>query len=132
MSILPEILNLAAEDTRCTGIKFYNGEDVEVLTYAQLKKNSLRICSGLLENGFSSGDKIIIATDADREGESIGLEALGYALAGNKDMVVSRAYFSAITKNPLAIFSESGNRVIMISTYFNGNVISIRDKNTIS
>jgi DNA topoisomerase I len=54
-----------------------------------------------LKNSATMADKIIIATDADREGESIGLEALGYALAGNKDMVVSRAYFSAITKEDI-------------------------------
>ena len=40
---------------------------------------------------------IIIATDADREGEAIGLEAITYALQTNKNVAVKRAYFSAIT-----------------------------------
>jgi len=41
--------------------------------------------------------EIIIATDADREGEAIGLEAYNYLLKKNKNAVLSRAYFSALT-----------------------------------
>jgi DNA topoisomerase I len=46
-------------------------------------------------------DSIIIATDADREGEAIGLEAIIYAQSMNKNIVVKRAYFSAITKEDI-------------------------------
>ncbi len=46
-------------------------------------------------------DEIIIATDADREGEAIGLEAINYAKILNKNIKVSRAYFSAITKEDI-------------------------------
>ncbi len=42
-------------------------------------------------------DEVIIATDADREGESIGREALTFIEKTNKKTKVSRAYFSAIT-----------------------------------
>ncbi|MEK6959419.1 MAG: DNA topoisomerase I [archaeon] len=45
--------------------------------------------------------QIIIATDADREGESIGLEALSYAKQTNPNIKVERAYFSAITKEDI-------------------------------
>jgi len=41
--------------------------------------------------------EIIIATDADREGEAIGLEAYNYVLKKNKNATLSRAYFSALT-----------------------------------
>jgi DNA topoisomerase-1 len=52
-------------------------------------------------------EEVIIATDADREGESIGLEALNYAKQTNKSIKVTRAYFSAITKQDIEkSFSE--------------------------
>jgi len=43
-------------------------------------------------------DEIIIATDADREGEAIGLEAYEYLIKKNKNSKLSRAYFSALTE----------------------------------
>ena len=46
-------------------------------------------------------DSIIIATDADREGEAIGLEAINYAQSMNKNIDIKRAYFSAITKEDI-------------------------------
>jgi DNA topoisomerase-1 len=46
-------------------------------------------------------NNIIIATDADREGEAIGLEAINYAKETNKNIKIQRAYFSAITKEDL-------------------------------
>ena len=52
-------------------------------------------------------EEIIIATDADREGEAIGLEAVTYAQKTNPKIKVSRAYFSAITKEDMdKSFSE--------------------------
>lgn len=45
--------------------------------------------------------KIIIATDADREGESIGREAVNIVLNKNPNIDIKRAYFSAITKQEL-------------------------------
>jgi DNA topoisomerase-1 len=46
-------------------------------------------------------DSIIIATDADREGEAIGLEAIMYVQSMNKNIDIKRAYFSAITKEDI-------------------------------
>lgn len=46
-------------------------------------------------------NNIIIATDADREGEAIGLEAINYAKETNKNIKIQRAYFSAITKEDM-------------------------------
>ena len=48
-----------------------------------------------------SAQTIIIATDADREGEAIGLEAVTYAQSTNKNIAVKRAYFSAIAKEDI-------------------------------
>ncbi|MCX6803626.1 MAG: DNA topoisomerase I [Candidatus Diapherotrites archaeon] len=49
----------------------------------------------------SGANNFIVATDADREGESIGLEAITYAQSVNKKINISRAYFSAITKEDM-------------------------------
>ncbi len=55
-------------------------------------------------------DRIIVATDADREGEAIGLEAVNYALDSNKKIEIKRAYFSAITKEDISkSFNELQN-----------------------
>jgi DNA topoisomerase I len=52
-------------------------------------------------------EEIIIATDADREGEAIGLEAIDYARSTNSNLKILRAYFSAITKEDMdKSFSE--------------------------
>ncbi|MDD5162974.1 MAG: DNA topoisomerase I [Candidatus ainarchaeum sp.] len=51
----------------------------------------------LLKKVAPSAEKIIIATDADREGESIGLEALNAVKSVNPKIKVERAIFSAIT-----------------------------------
>jgi len=45
--------------------------------------------------------RIIIATDADREGESIGREAVNILLQKNPKAKIERAYFSAITREEL-------------------------------
>ena len=45
--------------------------------------------------------RVIIATDADREGESIGREAVKIILSKNPKIKIERAYFSAITKDEL-------------------------------
>jgi DNA topoisomerase-1 len=60
-----------------------------------------RDISALLKKYAKEANKVIIATDADREGESIGKEAVGYLQDGNKTIEIKRAYFSAITKDEL-------------------------------
>jgi len=55
-------------------------------------------------------DEIIIATDADREGEAIGVEAYNYLSDKNKSAKVSRAYFSALTEQEVnSAFSKLSN-----------------------
>ncbi len=60
-------------------------------------KKEFRIIDAII-NSAPLAQEIIIATDADREGEAIGLEAILYAQISNKKINVSRAYFSTITK----------------------------------
>ncbi len=55
-----------------------------------------------ISSSATEADEIIIATDADREGEAIGLEAVTYALLGNKNITIKRAYFSAIIKEDIS------------------------------
>ncbi|MFA5763743.1 MAG: DNA topoisomerase I [archaeon] len=80
----------------------WSGVPLEDLINAKViySKKEFRIID-CLKNSATEADKIIIATDADREGEAIGLEAINYALMGNKNIKVSRAYFSAITKEDI-------------------------------
>jgi len=54
-----------------------------------------------LKKAAEEADEVIIATDADREGESIGVEALNFIKGANPKIKVKRAYFSAITKNDI-------------------------------
>jgi DNA topoisomerase-1 len=49
----------------------------------------------------TGAERIIIATDADREGEAIGLEAITFAQQTNKTIDIKRAYFSAIAKEDI-------------------------------
>jgi DNA topoisomerase I len=63
-------------------------------------KKEFRIIDCIINSALEA-DKVIIATDADREGESIGLEAIGYALQSNKKIDIKRAYFSAIAKEDI-------------------------------
>lgn len=47
-------------------------------------------------------ENVIIATDADREGEAIGCEAYNYINEKNKNFNLKRAYFSALTKEEIS------------------------------
>jgi DNA topoisomerase I len=60
---------------------------VETKIIAQLKKERKDL------------KKVIIATDADREGEAIGVEAHDYIYKKNPGFILKRAYFSALTKS---------------------------------
>jgi DNA topoisomerase I len=61
--------------------------------YKEVEK---RIIS-LLKEKRKDLNEIIIATDADREGEAIGLEAYNYVKTKNSTAELKRAYFSALT-----------------------------------
>lgn len=51
----------------------------------------------VLKKFGKKANEIIIATDADREGEAIGVEGLKYIQEVNNKITIKRAYFSAIT-----------------------------------
>lgn len=51
----------------------------------------------LLKKEAKQADKVIIATDFDREGELIGVDALNQIKASNPDVEIKRARFSALT-----------------------------------
>jgi len=71
--------------------------------------NAKDIVSVLKENSDKVGE-VVIATDYDREGEAIGLEALRIIKEKNPKIKVSRAYFSAITEEEiLGAFSKLGS-----------------------
>lgn len=57
--------------------------------------------SGLIRRVAPKVKEVIIATDADREGEAIGLEALNILLEENPKVKVKRAVFSAITEKDI-------------------------------
>ncbi|MDD4250673.1 MAG: DNA topoisomerase I [Candidatus ainarchaeum sp.] len=63
-------------------------------------RKEFRIIDCIIDSALNA-DSLIIATDADREGEAIGLEAIDYALKSNKEIKIKRAYFSAITKEDI-------------------------------
>lgn len=56
----------------------------------------------LLKKKAVNADEVIIATDADREGEAIGVEALRFIKEVNPKIKAKRAYFSAITPKDLS------------------------------
>lgn len=80
--------------------KFANwyGTDLKELAMAEiLYSASEPQIASLLKEKARLAERVIIATDADREGESIGLEAIRYLKEGNPKIKEDRAYFSAIT-----------------------------------
>ncbi|MFH0906010.1 MAG: DNA topoisomerase I [archaeon] len=61
----------------------------------------------ILRQNYKDLEELIIATDADREGEAIGVEAYNYISEKNKNFKISRSYFSAlIDKDVLEAFSN--------------------------
>jgi DNA topoisomerase-1 len=54
-----------------------------------------------LEKLGESADRITVATDYDREGELIGVEALKIAASGKQKIKIDRVHYSAITKEEI-------------------------------
>jgi DNA topoisomerase-1 len=78
------------------------GVDVRKLINSEiLYINTEKEISKTLEEYAPKADYVIIATDADREGESIGLEAVNILRGKNPTLEAKRAYFSAISKEEL-------------------------------
>ena len=73
--------------------------DLKELIWAEPLKvvTAAKIASALKTLG-SQADEVVIATDFDREGELIGVEALNIIRSVNPDIHVKRARFSALTK----------------------------------
>ena len=81
---------------------YWLGTDLKKLIDAQIDYvgKEAAIISALKKIG-KDANEVIIATDADREGESIGVEALNYIKETNPKIKAKRAYFSAITKKDI-------------------------------
>jgi len=77
---------------------YWLGTDLKQLTNAEIEYigKEKQIIS-FLKKMAPEADEVIIATDADREGESIGVEALNFVKEANPKIKIKRAYFSAIT-----------------------------------
>lgn len=78
------------------------GTDLKKLIDAEIKyQGKDRKITNFLKKSGQEANEVIIATDADREGESIGREVLKYILEGNSKIKIKRAYFSAIIKKDI-------------------------------
>ncbi|MDD3178199.1 MAG: DNA topoisomerase I [Candidatus ainarchaeum sp.] len=81
------------------GDKFWSLYTLDLLAdkkflYKEVEKKIINI----LKKERKELTEIIIATDADREGEAIGLEAYNYIKLKNPNANLKRAYFSALTE----------------------------------
>jgi len=82
--------------------KYWLGTDLRKLLNAEIQYKGIeKEIITLLKEKAAFADEVIIATDADREGEAIGFEALYYIRERNPSVIVKRAYFSAITKEDI-------------------------------
>ncbi len=78
--------------------KQWLGTDLRKLVNAEVNYNKTeKSISGLIKKVAPEIKEVIIATDADREGEAIGLEALNILKEINSKVEIKRAIFSAIT-----------------------------------
>ncbi len=81
---------------------YWRGTDLKQLVNAPiLYLPSDPPIANLLREMGKQAKEVIIATDADREGESIGVEALRILQETNPIVPVARAYFSAMTPKEL-------------------------------
>ncbi|MFH0714526.1 MAG: DNA topoisomerase I [Candidatus Diapherotrites archaeon] len=82
--------------------KSWIGPDLRDLVKAEVEYQSTEpSITDLLKKLGEDADKIIVATDDDKEGESIGVEALRYLRQGNPKAKEERARFSAIAPKDL-------------------------------
>ena len=80
----------------------WKGTDVRDLISAEIIYDEAEPnISSAIRASAQEAEKMVIATDADREGESIGLEAISYAKETNEKLKIERAYFSAIIKEDI-------------------------------
>jgi DNA topoisomerase-1 len=82
--------------------KHWLGTDLKKLAFAEVNYvETEKAISGLIKKVAPEVTDVIIATDADREGEAIGLEALNILKEVNPNVSVKRANFSAITEKDI-------------------------------
>lgn len=84
-------------------LKSWKLEVLPYLTYGPLEKKPKE--KGIIrsiKNLAAKADDLCIATDFDREGELIGMDALNMALEANPNLVVTRARYSSFTKTEIA------------------------------
>ena len=83
-------------------LKSWKLEALPYLIYGPVHKNAKeKAIIRSLKNLAKKADSIVIATDFDREGELIGSDALKCIQEVNKDAPVSRARYSAFTKEEI-------------------------------
>jgi DNA topoisomerase-1 len=81
---------------------YWKGTDLKELISAPIDYNqSEPEIAFLLKETGKKVEKVVIATDADREGESIGVEALRILQEANPNVKAERAYFSSMTPKEL-------------------------------
>ncbi|MBS3061178.1 MAG: DNA topoisomerase I [Candidatus Diapherotrites archaeon] len=91
---------------------YWLGTDLRELTNAPLLYVPTEFAIvNLLKQKAPEASSVIIATDADREGEAIGVEALDYIREKNPKIIFSRAYFSAITPKDIQSAFEKPGKV---------------------
>ncbi|MDG6224672.1 MAG: DNA topoisomerase I [Candidatus Thermoplasmatota archaeon] len=88
--------------------KDWSGTDPADLTEVEpIKVVSERSIASTLKSLVSEADVIYMATDYDREGELIGLEAITHAISGEGEKKLIRVKFSSLTKEEvMASFSK--------------------------
>ncbi|MFH1224492.1 MAG: DNA topoisomerase I [Candidatus Diapherotrites archaeon] len=78
--------------------RYWQGTDLKKLTKAEvLYIDTEKRIIAALKKAAKGATELIVATDADREGESIGAEAIRFVKGVNPKIKIRRAYFSAIT-----------------------------------
>lgn len=102
----PRVLGAGAEDLLAANgevdLKKWRLETLPILTRVDVEKVPKE--KGIIQaikNLAKKADKVIIATDFDREGELIGADARDVVRSVNKDVPVTRVRFSAITKDEI-------------------------------
>lgn len=72
--------------------------DLRELVKADIEKKPIaKALVNMVRSEAKDADELIIATDFDREGELIGIDALNVALKANKELIFARARYSALT-----------------------------------
>ncbi len=102
----PRVLGAGAQDLLAANgevdLKKWRLETLPVLTRVHVEKVPKE--KGIIQsikNLARKAEKVIIATDFDREGELIGADARDVVRSVNKDVPVTRVRFSAITKDEI-------------------------------